>query len=349
MKDYYEILGVSRNASKEEIKRAYRELAMKYHPDRNKSPEAEEKFKEISEAYAVLSDDQKRAEYDRWGHVGFTGRYSTEDLLRDFDFDLLRGFGFSDLDRIFEIFFGKRERGGRDLVGEVEVELEEVAFGGEKEVEVERMEECPSCSGSGAAPGGLRICGSCGGSGWKEFTRNLGTLFTSVRTSCRACGGMGKVVVKPCGECRGSGRVVRKKRVRVRIPPGVEEGSVLRVRGEGERGERGPPGDLYLTVKIKKHPLFERVGSDLLYELPLTLPQAALGCTVEVPTLRGKTTLRIPPGTQCGHIFRIRREGMPRPEGGRGDLQVRVVIRVPTHLTEEQKRYLREYERIFGS
>ncbi|MEM3012688.1 MAG: molecular chaperone DnaJ [Candidatus Hadarchaeales archaeon] len=348
MKDYYEILGVSRNASKEEIKRAYRELAMKYHPDRNKSPDAEEKFKEISEAYAVLSDDEKRAEYDRWGHAGFTGRYSAEDLLRGFDFDLLRGFGFADLDRIFDIFFGRERGGGRDLVGELELDLEEVASGGEKEVEVERVEDCPSCSGSGAAPGGMRTCGTCGGSGWREFTRSLGGFFTSVRTSCSECGGSGRVVVKPCQECRGSGRAVRKRKVRVRIPPGVEEGSVLRVRGEGKRG-RGHPGDLYLTVRIRKHPLFERVGNDLLCDLPLTLPQAALGSTVEVPTLRGKTTLKVPPGTQDGHVFRIRGEGMPRPEGGRGDLHARVVIKVPTHLTEEQRRYLREYEKVFGS
>jgi molecular chaperone DnaJ len=350
MKDYYEILGVSRNATKEEIKRAYRELAMRYHPDRNKSPEAEEKFKEISEAYAVLSDDRKREEYDRWGHAGFTGRYSAEDLLRDFDFGLFRDFGFADLDRIFDLFFGRGGRKeGRDLAAEVEVGLEEVAFGGEKEVEVERGEECPSCSGSGAAPGGWGSCRSCGGSGWREFTRSLGGFFTSLRTSCSECGGSGRVVVRPCGDCGGSGRVVRRKRVRVRIPPGLEEGSVLRVRGEGGRVGGGTPGDLYLTVRIRKHPVFERMGTDLLCEVPLSLPQAALGTTVEVPTLRGKASLRIPPGTQGGQVFRIRREGLPRPGGGRGDLHVRVRVKVPTPVTEEQRRYLKEYDRIFGS
>jgi|Deesub1362A_J573_1020465.scaffolds.fasta_scaffold00131_76 molecular chaperone DnaJ len=356
-KDYYEILGVPRNASKEEIKKAYRRLALKYHPDRNKSPDAEEKFKEISEAYGVLSDDAKRAQYDRWGHAGIEGRYTAEDIFRSINFDDIFGdlgfdFGF---DSIFDMFFGRRRsqrtgpRKGADLRTDIEITLEEAYRGVETTVTYPRLEKCGECNGSGAEPGTSPItCPNCGGSGQTSYTKRTPFgHFTSVST-CGRCGGKGTIIEKPCRECKGSGVVQRKRKVLVKIPPGVDEGSRLRIPGEGEVGENGgPPGDLYVVVHIKPHKFFIREGDDILCEIPITFSQAALGTTIEVPTLDGKAKLKIPSGTQSGTIFRLRGKGMPSLKGyGRGDQHVRVIVKTPTKLTRKQRELFEELAKI---
>jgi molecular chaperone DnaJ len=356
-RDYYEILGVPRNASKEEIKRAYRRLALKYHPDRNKSPDAEEKFKEISEAYGVLSDDTKRAQYDRWGHAGIEGRYSPEDIFRTINFEDIFGdlgfdFGF---DSIFDMFFGRRRgrragpRKGADLRADIEISLEDAYRGIETVVSYPRLEECNACNGSGAAPGtSPRTCPTCGGSGQTGYTkRTLFGQFTSV-TTCGTCKGEGKVIDTPCRQCRGTGLVQRTRKISVKIPPGVDDGSRLRIPGEGEAGERGgPPGDLYVVVHIKPHEFFVREDEDILCEVPITFSQAALGAEIEVPTLDGKAKLKIPPGTQSGTIFRLKGKGMPSLKGyGRGDQHVRVIVRTPTNLSNREKELFRELAKL---
>lgn len=365
-RDYYEVLGVSRDASPEEIKNAYRELAMKYHPDRNKSPDAEEKFKEISEAYAVLSDAEKREQYDRWGHVGISERYTVSDIFRDFDFDVFRefGFGFSGIDRIFDMFFGRDryryepeirrrwtyEPRGADIHQEIEIELEEAAFGSRRELIIQRSETCKTCRGSGAKPDeGLKACPICNGSGWKEYTQRTAFGYTSIRTTCDRCHGNGQIIEIPCHDCRGNGRVVRPRKISVNIPQGVEDGSVLRISGEGESGDGGR-GDLLLSIRIKKHKIFERRGNDIFCEIPISFAQAALGAKIKVPTLRGKTSLTIPPGTQSGTVFRMKGMGIPKLGGdGCGNEYVKVTVKVPTNLSLEQKRFLKEFEKIFGA
>lgn len=364
-RDYYEVLGVSRNASKEDIKRAYRKLALKYHPDRNKSPDAAEKFKEISEAYAVLSDNEKRMQYDRFGHAGISGRYTWDDIFRGANFDEIfkdLGFGAGGFDRIFDMFFGGgfRQRyrpqrygpqRGADLQHGLRVTLEEVAFGHEAEINVARTEVCPFCNGSGAKQGTApRKCPRCNGTGEIHHTRTIGfTRFTEIRT-CDLCHGKGTIIDHPCEHCHGTGRVKRTRKIVVKIPPGIDSGYSLRLRGEGEPGVNGgPPGDLYVTVYVKPHEVFERDGDDLVCEAKIGFSQAALGAEIEVPTLSSKARLKIPPGTQSGTMFRLRRKGIPHLHGfGRGDELVRVIVETPTHLTRRQKELLAELAKGTG-
>jgi len=359
-RDYYEVLGVSRNASKEEIKDAYRKLAMQYHPDRNKSPDAEEKFKEISEAYAVLSDDEKRQQYDLLGHAGFDQRYTTEDIFRGADFesifrDLGTGFGIGDL---FRIFFGggrgfREERmvRGRDLGYDLEITLEEAAKGVEKEILVPRTEKCEICKGTGASPGTKpKTCEKCGGSGnVQNVQRNRFSMFVRV-TPCPTCRGKGMIIDSPCKNCKGTGLTKKERRIKLKVPAGIDEGYELRLQGEGETPPNGgPPGDLYVMIHVMPHPQFERDGDDLLYTLIIGFPQAALGAEVSIPTLEGNTNVKIHPGTQYGETIRLKGKGMPRLRGyGRGDLLVRVGIEVPEKLTPRQRALLEELAKESG-
>jgi molecular chaperone DnaJ len=356
-KDYYEVLGVSKDSSKDEIKDAYRKLALQYHPDRNKAPDAEEKFKEISEAYAVLSDDEKRSQYDMLGHAGFDQRYTTEDIFRGADFesilrDLGFGFGFRDL---FSVFFGDRDfeertSVGRDLVYELEITLEDAARGTEKEIEIPRTEKCEVCNGTGAAPGTLpRECPKCGGTGKIQDVRRSGFgTFVQVRP-CNMCGGGGKIIDSPCRSCKGTGLAKKIRRITVKLPLGIDEGYRIRLQGEGETPQNGgTPGDLYVLIHIVPHPYFQRNEDDLLYNLSIGFPQATLGTRASVPTLDGNTSIDIRPGTQPGEILRLRGKGMPRLRGyGKGDLLVRVDIAVPEKLTANQRALLEQLAEEF--
>jgi molecular chaperone DnaJ len=346
-RDYYEVLGVQRNASKDEIKDAYRKLALQYHPDRNKSPGAEEKFKEISEAYAVLSDDQKRQQYDMLGHAGFDQRYTSEDIFRGTDFDsIFRDMGFGDIFRTFfgggfgGGFGGERVNRGQDLAYDLELTLEEAARGTEKEVEIPRTEKCDVCGGSGAKPGTTpKVCPRCGGAGQVQNTRKsaFGT-FVQV-TVCPQCRGKGRIIETPCGNCHGSGLVRKRRKISVRIPAGIDEGYQLRLRGEGEMvSNGGEAGDLYVVVHIKPHREFMREGDDLWYVSVITFPQAALGADITVPTLEGPTAVRIHPGTQAGEVLTLKGKGMPHFRAyGKGDLFVRIGVSVPERLTYQQR------------
>lgn len=358
-RDYYEILGVKRSASKDELKDAYRTLALKFHPDRNKEAGAEDKFKEISEAYAVLSDDTKRATYDQYGHQGFDQRYSQEDIFRNANFeDVFREFGFSfgggnsPFEDLFSSAFfgapqGRRGRGrGADLRYDIHITLDEAAKGVSKEISFRREKACPRCSGSGAEPGSKVIaCQKCGGQGQVRSTRRMGPFgsFVSV-TTCPSCNGQGSRPEKPCGECSGSGAVEATEKFSVDIPAGVDTGSQLRLEGLGARGPSSS-GDLYVFINVKEHGLFQREGSDIHLETPVSFSQAALGAEIEVPTLFGKTKLKIPVGTQTGTVFRMRGEGMPRVGGrGKGDQLVHITIRTPTNLSDKQKKLLSEFD-----
>ncbi len=352
-RDYYEILGVSKDASAEEIKKAYRKLAMQYHPDRNKEADAEDKFKEISEAYAVLSDPEKKAQYDRFGHAGIDGRYSEEDIFRNADFGDIFG-EMGGLGDIFDMFFGgghsRRRRGparGSDLRYDLSITLEEAATGISKNISVPRMENCETCGGSGAKPGTQpKTCSVCQGRGQVTHARNtpFGRFMTT--TPCRECGGEGRIIDTPCSECRGSGKVKRVRKISVKVPKGADAGMRLMVRGEGEPGDPGaPPGDLYVFIHVEPHDIFERVGDDIVYEAPISFTQAALGASIMVPTLHGKVKMNIPEGTQTHSLFRLKGKGMPRLQGrGEGDQHVRVIVRTPADLTEDQKELLRQFE-----
>lgn len=356
-KDYYEVLGVSREASEKDVKSAYRKLAMKYHPDRSDASDAEERFKEISEAYAVLSDPDKRKQYDQFGHAGINSQYSQEDLFRGVNFeDLLRGFGFGGGESIFDMFFsgGGRRRGparGRDLRYDLNLTLEQAASGLETTIEVPRSEQCPTCKGSGSKPGTSPMtCPNCHGTG--QVTRTQNTPFGQMiaQTTCSKCGGRGQIVTTPCETCSGSGRVRRTRKINVRIPAGVDDGQHLRLQGQGEAGEAGSePGDLYVFINILPHSKFQRMDSDLFFEMPISFTQAALGAEVEAPTLSGKARIKIPPGTQSGSIFRLRGKGMPRLHSlGTGDLHVKVNVKTPASLTPRQKELLEELAAEFG-
>ena len=354
-RDYYEVLGVSKNAPKDQIKDAYRKLAMQYHPDRNKSPEAEEKFKEISEAYAVLSDDQKRQQYDTLGHRGFDQQYTQEDIFRGADFDTVFGGGFND---IFRMFFGggfgggyDRPSRGQDLAFDMKITLEEAARGSEKEIEIPRTEKCETCNGSGAAPGSqAKTCTRCNGAGRIQNMRRsaLGT-YVQV-TPCPECRGKGRIISTPCRSCSGSGLVRKRRKITVKIPIGIDEGYQLRLRGEGDMTTEGAePGDLYVGVHILPHEQFVRDESDLHYLLMLNFPQAALGAETTVPTLEGPTAIKIHPGTQAGEVIRIKGRGMPRFRGyGKGDLLIRIGIAVPEKLTAQQRTLLEQLSKELG-
>jgi molecular chaperone DnaJ len=353
-RNYYEILCVPESASKDVIKDAYRKLALQYHPDRNKSPGAEEKFKEISEAYAVLSDDEKRKQYDTLGDTGFDQRYSREDIFRGADFDsIFRDMGVSSgFGDLFNVFFGGQgfeERQevirGRDLQTEVYVTLEEGARGVEKEIEVPRIERCRVCGGSGAAPGtSVQTCPKCKGSGKLRIANRSGSGTFVQIVPCSACKGRGQIIGSPCRNCRGKGRVRRVRKITVKIPVGVNEGYQLRLKGQGEAPlEEGASGDLYILIHMVPHRYFSRDGDNLLYNLNISVPQAALGAEVTIPAIEGKANLRIHPGTQPGQILRVKGRGMPRMGGyGRGDLRVRVNVVVPEKLTQRQRALLEE-------
>jgi molecular chaperone DnaJ len=351
--DYYEVLGIPKNASQDEVKKAYRQLALKYHPDRNPGDKenAERKFKEVTEAYEVLSDPEKRGRYDQFGKSGLTGSYRPHEYADIHDiFD-----AFGDIfggGSMFDEFFGETRgarrgpRRGASLRCVIELTLEECATGVEKTVSLKRDDPCDDCRGTGASRGSSpRPCNTCGGRGIVQQSQG----FFSIRTTCPRCRGEGQIIDKPCPACGGSGRVPRKHEIKIRIPPGADEGTQLRLSGEGEAGELGGPrGDLYCVIRVKEHPFFERHGDDLLCQVPITFAQAALGGEVEVPTIFGKTAkVKIPPGTQSGQILQLRGQGMPSLHGyGVGNELVQVYVETPTRLTPEQEKLLRQLAQI---
>ncbi len=352
-RDYYEVLGVSKNASKDEIKKAYRKLSKKYHPDINKEADAADKFKEITEAYDALTDDNKRAHYDQFGHAdpnqGFGGFGGGADFGG--------GFGFED---IFSSIFGggtrRRDpnapRQGADLQYTMTLKFEEAVFGKETDIEIPREEECSTCHGSGAKPGtNPQECSHCGGSGQINVEQN--TAFGRIvnRRVCHHCSGTGKFIKDKCSTCSGAGKVKKRKKIHVKIPAGIDDGQQLRVSGQGEPGVNGgPPGDLYVVFHVRSHEFFERDGDDIFCEMPLTFAQASLGDEIEVPTLHGKVKLKIPAGTQTGTKFRLRGKGVPNVRGyGQGDQHIQVRVITPTKLSEKQKQLLREFTEISGN
>lgn len=352
-RDYYEILGISRETPKDDIKSAYRKLALQYHPDRNKSPEAEEKFKEISEAYAVLSDDEKRKQYDSFGHEGIGARYSQEDIFRGGNFeDVFRdvGSGFGGFESIFESLFRhhpgyeRAEQRGQDLQYDLEVTLEDVYKGKSIEIQVPRNEHCDLCQGTGAKPGtSSRECPKCHGSGQVELTKTTGFARFVQIMSCDRCRGRGSIIDTPCPRCSGTGIVKKTRNITVRIPPGIEDEQSLRLRGEGESSESGTnPGDLYVVVHVKPHRFFRRRGDALLYETSINIAQASLGGEIPIPTLNDQVKLKIPSGTQSGTVFKLKGKGLPSLSGGKGDELVKVNVKIPANLTSRQKQLLRE-------
>ncbi len=358
-RDYYEILDVARTASGDEIKRAYRKLAVKYHPDKNPDdPGAEERFKELGEAYDVLMDPEKRSAYDRYGHAAFAQgggfRGGAGGGFHD-PFDIFREVFGSGGGGIFEQFFGGgggrtdqegRQRGS-DLRYDMQIKLEEAAFGCEKEIEISKLDTCSECNGSGAAEGSRAAsCPTCGGRGQVISSRG----FFQVAQTCPRCRGTGQIIEKPCGSCRGEGRVEKTSRIKLRIPAGIEDGSRLRSSHNGEAGIRGgSPGDLYVVIHIQEHEIFEREANNLFCDIPIPFVTAALGGEVRVPTLEGTASLKIPAGTQGGSAFKLRGRGVPSLNSTvRGDLIVHVLVEVPTKLNSEQRKKLQEFAELCG-
>lgn len=348
-RDYYDVLGVHKNASDAEIKKAYRRLALQHHPDKNPgNKEAEEKFKELAEAYEMLSDPEKRARYDQFGHAGEgSGGFRPEE-----------GFGFGgDVGDIFGDIFGdvfggrgfrqRRAERGSDLRYNLDISFDEAAFGTEAHIKIPRTQECASCHGSGAKPGtSPTTCPTCNGTGQVRFQQG----FFSVSRTCSQCRGEGRIIKERCQECGGEGRTKIYKTLSVRIPAGVETGSRLRLQSEGEAGSRGgPPGDLYVVVTVREHPIFTRNGEDVLCDVPVSFAQAALGAEIEVPTIEGKVKMKVPPGTQSGAHFRLKAKGIARLGGyGRGDEIVKVIVETPTRLNQRQKELMEEFATISG-
>ncbi len=362
-RDYYEVLGTERGVSEADLKTAYRKLAMQFHPDRNPGDSAaEERFKEVSEAYSVLSDADKRARYDRFGHAGLGGAAGGQPGA---DFGDLGNFGDLFNDLFGDVFGGRgRQGGGRrgrgqrgaDLRYNLQIDLDDVLNGCEPSLKIPKMKRCETCSGSGAAEGSKPArCGRCEGTGQLFFQQG----FFRVNRPCDVCSGAGEVIQNPCGGCRGTGRVEGQQTLQVRVPPGVEDGARLRVAGEGEAGiAGGEAGDLYVVMVLRQHPLFEREGTDLQIEVPIPFVQAALGAEVEVPTLDGKVKLQIPEGTQSGRVLRLRGKGLPPLQQRmdpaqlarmRGDLYVRVFVEVPSKLNKQQRELLQEFASITGT
>lgn len=355
-RDYYEVLGVGRTATQEEIKKAYRKLAVKFHPDKNPgNKEAEESFKELGEAYEALSDADKRAAYDRYGHSAFNGPgggggggfHDARDIFEQ----MFGAFGGGGFEEFFGGGGGRRQKGskqrGSDLRYDLEISLEEAARGVEKELEIERFVGCDTCHSSGSkGSGGTRPCTSCGGRG--VVARQAGIFIQ--QSTCPECRGAGEVVSDPCGSCKGEGRVQRDSRIKIRIPAGVDTGNRLRSSGNGDAGVRGgAAGDLYVFLHVKDHDVFERDGSDLFCEVPMPFSTAALGGELKVPTLDGQSSIKIPAGTQGGTVFRLRDKGMPGLSGGRrGDLHVKAQVEVPTRLSSEQQEKLRSFSESIG-
>jgi molecular chaperone DnaJ len=346
-RDYYEILGVPRTASDEELKKAYRQLAMKHHPDRNpNNKESESRFKEASEAYAVLTDKAKRAQYDQFGHVEGNGSPGAD----------FGGFGqgapFGDVfGDIFSDFFGGQTRGGRgrggalrgsDLQYNMDISFEQAAFGHATEVNIPRLETCDACGGLGAKSSkDVEVCGYCHGTGQMRIQQG----FFSVATTCSHCRGQGRIIRAPCPKCHGEGRTRKTHKLRVTIPAGVDTGHKLKLSGEGEHGvQGGPAGDLYIAINVQPHPFFQREDADILCEVPITFVQAAMGGDIEVPTLEGKVELKVPPGTQSQKVLRLRGKGIAQIRGGgRGDQYVRVIVEIPNSLSPKQKELLKQF------
>ena len=350
-RDYYEVLGVDKSAGADDIKKAYRKMAMKYHPDRNPGDKAaEEKFKEAGEAYEVLSDEDKRARYDQYGHQGVDPNFNPGFGGFGGGFGGFEGFG----DIISDIFGGGSTRSnanaprrGENVAARLELTFEEAAFGTEKEVAATRIENCAACSGSGSADGVVETCGNCRGTGQVRTTQSFMGMTMQSTAACPRCGGKGKTIKTPCNTCKGKGKVRHTQRVKVKVPAGVDAEQTLRVRGEGCVGSNGGPnGDLLVQIGVKRHKIFQRDGVDVLCELPITFTQAALGAQIEIPTLDGKMSYTIPEGTQTGTVFTIRGKGIPYvgSRDRRGDELVTVVVETPTKLTKEQKELLRQLD-----
>jgi molecular chaperone DnaJ len=359
-RDYYEILGIGKDASPEEIKKAFRKLAFELHPDRNKNSGSEEKFKEISEAYGVLSDPEKKQKYDAYGHAGISGAYSQEDIFRGADFS---GFG-GDMEDILRQFFGgafgggfggfQRQRGGpqrgRDLQTGVEITLEQAAIGTTVELSINRLEHCSRCSGSGAEPGSSVVtCPKCGGTGQvqRAVASPFGRMITV--TTCDRCQGRGRTAEKPCTKCHGDGVEEARRQIDVKIPAGIDEEMYLTLRGQGDAGQYGgPAGDLFVGVKIKPHPYLLRKGSDTIYEAEINMAQAALGGEITVPVIGGEERIKVPTGTQSGDIIRLKGKGMPS-RYGKGDHLVHITVKIPTRLTRRQQELIEELVKEFGT
>ncbi len=356
-RDYYEVLGVERDADATAIKKSYRKLAIKFHPDRNEGDEAAaEKFKEVSEAYAVLSDDEKRQRYDRFGHAGIDQQYSTEDIFRNVDFGDIFGGGGGGFGSIFDMFFGGSGRGhgpsrGRDLQIRHTITLQEAFEGTTTEVEYMRLENCGACDGSGAEPGTpVDTCPLCHGQGQVQRQQRTPFGVISQVGACPQCRGEGRQITTPCKACRGSGHDKARKRQKIKIPAGINDGMRIRVGGGGEVGGRGGPyGDLYLDVTIKPHDVFAREGADLIAEQTITFPQAALGTKIELETLDGTVEFQVPAGTEPGEVLRIRGRGMPYLQGsGRGDILVKLRVVTPKKLSGKAKELLEELDKELG-
>ncbi len=353
-RDYYEVLGVSKTDTVDTVKSQYRKLALKFHPDRNKSPEAAEHFKEISEAYAVLSDPEKRKIYDQYGHAGLEGRYSTEDIFQgargNFD-DIFSNFGFGGFDSIFESLFGRSggfggfaRQKGHDLLHETTITLEDAFSGKRLEIDIKKNVDCNVCNGSGCASGTRpETCPTCRGQGQMRMTRNMGfSTFVTVQP-CTKCRGAGKFIPKPCSECKGTGKMRGMKHLSFDIPPGIDNGDYV-ISGEGESIPGGISGDLIVRIRIKPHAFFKRDGADIFYDAKISIVDACLGKTIEVPTLEKNEKLKVEEGTQPNIIIKLKGKGMPHVDSrGRGDQYIRLVVEIPTKLSRQQKELLQKF------